>query len=481
MNRHFLAGVVILVCLCSITANSYACEPLDIIIWDWIKHMPLDAYSVIKTEIVADVVSGGPVQTWQWLWQPGAYDVLPVFPFETHYSRGRFMSTGKYYVYVSAESYFNQWDSDWAYVYVFEMDLGISNGGFVPVNNDDDNGNGTPDKDDPGPVTGEDDLVAISLSYEPSSLDPGYIELKVGYSNNNIRVWTDSTKGNLVIPDGSNYYKRWPVGTQPSTLYVEGVSAGTAELWLLYSSHWNPDTPVYPGGEYNHDSVDVTVFEVEITEASERVLVYTGSEVGNEPTETATAVGTPSGGTYSWSRTKNGSGDIEFVSGQTSSTVTIRGTAPSWPVDDVELNVTYTKGGFSCESAVSLTVRKMSSTTYHAGNLQQTSSRSTRYYYHKVKDQFNEVINQTGIPCDETVTKIYGEDVGKTAPGVTAYHSSDGVWTGGIAVKDTLSCLNNIDNTKYDQQLTAGEWGTSPDYYIWLHIYEGDQIWKTTH
>ena len=108
-------------------------------------------------------------------------------------------------------------------------------------------------------MANEDNLVAISLSYEPASLTPGYIELKTPYGGEDvIRVWTDSDKQNLVIPNGSDPYKRWPVGMQPTTLYAEGYVAGTAQLWLLYT----PDEQVYPGGSYNHDPVKFTVVQV---------------------------------------------------------------------------------------------------------------------------------------------------------------------------------------------------------------------------
>jgi hypothetical protein len=48
----------------------------------------------------------------------------------------------------------------------------------------------------------EDDLVAISLSYLPSDLYLGYVELKILNQNNNIKVWSSSNKGTKVIPDG---------------------------------------------------------------------------------------------------------------------------------------------------------------------------------------------------------------------------------------------------------------------------------------
>ena len=390
---------------------------------------------------------------------------------------------------MSAVNYFDGWDSHYANVYVFEMDLDISNGGFVPVNNDDDNGNTTPDKDDPGPVTGEDDLVAISLSYEPSSLYPGYIELKVGYSNNNIRVWTDSTKGNLVIPDGSNYYKRWPVGTQPSTLYVEGVSAGTAELWLLYSSHWNPDTPVYPGGEYNHDSVDVTVVGVDILYCFPHILMYTGDHAADTPTQNCVAYGHPSGGTYSWQCSTTDDGMLGIVSGQNTDTAEVKGVAASSSVLDAKITVTYTLGGKTAQDTRSVTVHRPKYTLAYSGYFDQ-QYRTKRNYFHPVRDQFGGYLYITGMPCDEVVTCIYGLDENVTSPGATAYHNKEnedtgdyyGDWPGGIAVKDVLGCpTTQMENSKYKQDIYVGGWLTSPTYYIYMQPLEDDPwpcIWK---
>ena len=51
-------------------------------------------------------------------------------------------------------------------------------GGYVPVNDDDDNDNGIADKDE-APVNGEDNLVAISLSILPANLTTGEVELRV--------------------------------------------------------------------------------------------------------------------------------------------------------------------------------------------------------------------------------------------------------------------------------------------------------------
>lgn len=45
------------------------------------------------------------------------------------------------------------------------------------------------DKDDTGTVSGEDDLFEISLAYEPSTLQPGSLELKIPYEDDEIKVW----------------------------------------------------------------------------------------------------------------------------------------------------------------------------------------------------------------------------------------------------------------------------------------------------
>jgi len=223
---------------------------------------------------------------------------------------------------------------------------------------------------------------------------------------------------------------------------------------------------------------ELTVCKIEITDAPDYVLVYTGSEAGNQPTKTATAVGSPSGETYLWDPFYIGSGRIS-LSGSTSNEVTIMGTAPSSdpPKDDVVLNVEY----YDCVDSVALRVRRMSSTTCHKGRLEQIASRSTRRFYHRIKDQFGDVINETGIPCDENLRWKEGVQPPSPQSGETLYHSSDGPkWRGGIAVKDTVSYPNDTPLTNHGQDIKAGKWSTSPSYDIWINIddAETEQIWK---
>jgi hypothetical protein len=249
MSRPSITKVVLLFCLCFAVSKSYAwIQPPYIYIDDWLKHRPLSCYHDWKEEIMADLISGGPIVTWDWDWPPQAYATEQGDWPDHSIAEGKFNATGRYYVYATGYDEYGQSDSDWAKVYVFEMDLDIS-------------GVSDATEENPGgQLWAEGPLAEIYLAYEPSSLSPGYIELKTPSGGQNfIRVWADSGKTSLVIPDGSNPYKRWPIGSQPSSLYVEGHTHGNAELWLLYT----PDLPPwYPGGEHNHDSVTFTVCDV---------------------------------------------------------------------------------------------------------------------------------------------------------------------------------------------------------------------------
>ena len=105
-----------------------------------------------------------------------------------------------------------------------------SPGYYIGQNNDDDNSNDTPDKDE-DPVSGEGDLVGLSLGVSPS-LSEG--KVKLSRTSNKIKVWDSQTKNNLIIPDGTDNFKEWDAGSYPSTLWVEGFSGGVDELSLSY-------------------------------------------------------------------------------------------------------------------------------------------------------------------------------------------------------------------------------------------------------
>lgn len=141
----------------------------------------------------------------------------------------------------------------------------VNPGGYVPVNDDDDNDNGIADIDE-APVNGEDNLVAISLSILPANLNTGEVELKVPADDTPLRVWRYPDKRESIIPNGDppKYYKRWAPSELPPTLYVEGLSPtlpGAPRLTLSYII----DQQVY----IHTDLVKITIFKLQITEPDE--------------------------------------------------------------------------------------------------------------------------------------------------------------------------------------------------------------------
>ena len=123
--------------------------------------------------------------------------------------------------------------------------LGIASTNVV-VNNDDDNGDGIPDVNDPtsGPgskVDGESDLIAITLNVQcvaPTQMVT--LSVSPDWWGGGIRVWPNSTRGPgsplLDNSDANKCSTNWPASQMPTTLWVEGVSPswspGDVELSL---------------------------------------------------------------------------------------------------------------------------------------------------------------------------------------------------------------------------------------------------------
>jgi len=257
MNRYFLISVFVLACFFFMVNKSYAWDPFQIYISNWHRCTPLNAYKDgCSEDFTAFVIQGGPAEEeeWEWDWPSGAYDTGEAG--FSYYSTGhcKFNATGVYDVW--ATGYDEDWpqsDYDWARIHVFEMKLDIDG-----VSDD--------DEEDPGGYicVNDDDLVEIYLSYQPPlHLMPRYGKVELSASSSNIKVWSSPDKETLVIPDGSNLYKRWY--SPPSTLYVEGCSPGEALLYLRYMYG-----STYPGGEYNPDIVKFTVINADIDVDSNR-------------------------------------------------------------------------------------------------------------------------------------------------------------------------------------------------------------------
>jgi hypothetical protein len=171
------------------------------------------------------------------------------------------------------------YNGDSVTVTVVETDLdipGVSDGdeetvgGFVALNDDDDNGDGTPDKDQLGPHT-EDDLRGIGLGFEPSWLQTGIIKLEATAGASLIRVWSDASKTYIVFPSGGQYYAQWDLSTQtlPWSLGVEGcVPSGAlrnVELTLSY---------IMGGSVIHDDKVRMTVVDVDFVQHPNQVYGF---------------------------------------------------------------------------------------------------------------------------------------------------------------------------------------------------------------
>ena len=74
-------------------------------------------------------------------------------------------------------------------------------GAGIRINGDDDNNNGVPDREDDF-VSGEDDLIMVSLTLDPPA-PPAGIEYVLKRSNNSIKVWGKSSKDSRIL-DSNN-------------------------------------------------------------------------------------------------------------------------------------------------------------------------------------------------------------------------------------------------------------------------------------
>ena len=69
-------------------------------------------------------------------------------------------------------------------------------GGFLCLNDDDDNGNGVPDKDEPGPTAGENDLKALTVSIDPALT--GTVTLSAIAGATKIKLYENADRSNPV-------------------------------------------------------------------------------------------------------------------------------------------------------------------------------------------------------------------------------------------------------------------------------------------
>ena len=133
----------------------------------------------------------------------------------------------------------------------------INPGGFIALNDDDDNNNGIPDKDESGPITGENDLVKITLNRVVPTELTGDVTLKATAGGSKIKLWQSSVKSGSPITLPKIYATPADLSKY---LYVEGVetssSARDITLVLEYT---------IPGTSTTFDdTINATVYKAEL-------------------------------------------------------------------------------------------------------------------------------------------------------------------------------------------------------------------------
>ena len=160
--------------------------------------------------------------------------------------------------------------------------------------------------------------------------------------------------------------------------------------------------------------------------------------------------------------------------------VTIRATAASSSQGDCKVRVEYLYQGSSSYDIKTLTVSTPTTTTSYKGNLAIVGQYVRRFYYHEVQDQFGWVLPVTGMYCEEDIEHLEGQTGWRQhSPGLTANHSRDGAWGGGIAVRDHLEAPD-VWYSKDEQTLSVCGAETSPTYTIVLDTGDlnSDRVWK---
>ena len=174
-----------------------------------------------------------------------------------------------------------------------DLDIGplgdASRGGpdaYVALNDDDDNANGTPDKDEghPPKVIGENDLVRLRLRAAGSTR--GTVRLSAACTGSGtVRIWKSPTRagddsgndGDLVALPA-----QWAPLRVPRTLYVEGTAVSSAAMDVELTLSWTGS-----GGDPAADSVRIAVLDVKLSECDPTWLPKGGDEA-NSTTFTCT-------------------------------------------------------------------------------------------------------------------------------------------------------------------------------------------------
>jgi hypothetical protein len=143
----------------------------------------------------------------------------------------------------------------------------------VPVNIDDDDGDGVMDYDDneliddSGNRVTDDDLVEVKLHAAPAGLSEGTIKLEIENINSGqVKIWLSRDKDNLLLDPSITPIKEWPLSSAanltglPSSIFIEGITGSGAGGDVIVKTGY-----ISPAGmEIEVDRISVTVLQVDM-------------------------------------------------------------------------------------------------------------------------------------------------------------------------------------------------------------------------
>ena len=130
-------------------------------------------------------------------------------------------------------------------------------GGFVAYNDDDDNGNGTADRLENGPVNNENDLVKITIKRPLPYTLIGYVCFNVTEGAGKVRIWTSQTKGGTPVTLPAIYPLSDP--NFPKELYVEGYETSSGLRDVTLSAYYTVS------GKTFYDHIKLTIVDLNLT------------------------------------------------------------------------------------------------------------------------------------------------------------------------------------------------------------------------
>jgi hypothetical protein len=192
-----------------------------------------------------------------------------------------------------------------------------TDGAFVPVNDDDDNYDKTPDLQNTGAIAGESDLLPIYIKAIGSDTPNNpYIALSTYLLSipSNVRVWRNADRSGAEVTDGTEFNANLSGETNVQngvlTLYAEGVAEGVGTLNLKWIR--GQDGELFD--KIKGTQIKVTTFGFHGPQNVPNYSTYTYYVTGAGNATPANAWSVPAGGTLAGQQTAS-STDVKWGNG----------------------------------------------------------------------------------------------------------------------------------------------------------------------